>query len=47
MKVKVCDYGATLVSLIVPDKDGKDTDIVLGYDNVDPYQGASAFLEQM
>lgn len=44
MKVKVCDYGATLVSLIVPDKDGKDTDIVLGYDNVDPYQGASAFF---
>lgn len=44
MKVKVCDYGATLVSLIVPDKDGKDTDIVLGYDNVDLYQGASAFF---
>ncbi len=40
----VISYGATLVSLRVPDRNGKAADIVLGYDNLDGYeQGKSYF----
>jgi aldose 1-epimerase len=40
----VISYGATLVSLKVPDRNGKAADIVLGYDNLDAYeQGKSYF----
>ena len=31
-------YGATLRNLFVKDKNGKDVDIVLGYDNVTYYR---------
>jgi aldose 1-epimerase len=31
------NYGARLVSLIVPDKNGNRTDVVLGYDNIHNY----------
>jgi len=33
----VTNYGARLVSLIVPDKTGNPTDVVVGYDNIDSY----------
>jgi aldose 1-epimerase len=40
----VISYGATLVSLKVPDRNGKIADVVLGYDSVDGYeQGTSYF----
>jgi len=40
----IISYGATLVSLKVPDRNGKAADIVLGYDNLDGYeQGKSYF----
>ena len=32
------DYGASIVSCVVPDKDGKMTDVVLGYENVKDYE---------
>ena len=32
MEIAVSDYGATLVQVIVPDKEGKPCDVVLGYD---------------
>lgn len=37
--VEVCitNYGARIVSLCVPDKDGKLTDVVLGFDNIAQY----------
>ena len=38
MRAQVTDFGATVVSLIVKDKAGKDTDVVLGYDDVASYQ---------
>src|SRR3546814_18762 len=48
MEVAVTDYGARVVSLLVPDKNGKVTDIVLGFDSikkymeaVEPYYGAT------
>jgi aldose 1-epimerase len=36
---KVMTYGATLTELRVPDKDGKLTDVVLGFDDVAGYEG--------
>lgn len=33
----VTNYGGRLVSVMVPDRDGKMTDVVLGYDNVKRY----------
>ena len=39
MKAVVSDFGATLVSLYVPDKDGKMRDIVWGCDDVAGYEG--------
>lgn len=37
MIAKVITYGATLTDLIVPDRDGKPGDVVLGYDKLQPY----------
>ncbi|NLZ81022.1 MAG: galactose mutarotase [Clostridiales bacterium] len=34
---KLTNYGAILVSLFVPDKDGQLVDVVLGYDNLEGY----------
>ncbi|MCC6094667.1 MAG: galactose mutarotase [Eubacterium sp.] len=34
----VSDYGATLVSFVIGDKDGGKTDVVLGYDDVAGYE---------
>ena len=33
---EVSQFGAILVKLCVPDREGKLTDVVLGYDNVEP-----------
>ncbi len=37
MEVCLTNYGARIVSLCVPDKNGKPTDVVLGYDNIRQY----------
>lgn len=34
----ITNYGGRLVSLLVPDKDGKPVDVVLGYDSLKSYQ---------
>lgn len=36
--IQVTDFGSTLVNLMVPDKNGKLTDICLGYDNLADYE---------
>jgi aldose 1-epimerase len=36
--VAITNYGGRLVSLLVPDKDGKATDVILGYDSLKSYQ---------
>lgn len=41
MIMEVTDFGATLYSLIVPDKDGNPCDVVLGYDSPEGYMGPS------
>ena len=38
MEISVTDYGAHLVSVLVPDKDGKKRDVVLGFDSVTGYE---------
>lgn len=37
MEVCITNYGGRVVSLVVPDKDAKPTDVVLGYDNIHEY----------
>ena len=44
MKAEFIDYGAIIVSLFVPDKDGKLDDVVLGYDDVAAYEANGCFF---
>jgi aldose 1-epimerase len=37
MEVKITNYGGIITSIIVPDKDGKMADVVLGFDNIAQY----------
>ena len=37
MEVCLTNYGGRVVSIVVPDRDGKPTDVVLGYDNIAQY----------
>jgi aldose 1-epimerase len=37
MQVAITNYGARVVSLLVPDKNGKITDVVVGFDNIKDY----------
>ena len=41
MEVCITNFGGRLVSIMVPDKDGKMTDVLLGFDNVSDYQNIS------
>ena len=43
-QVRVTDYGATLVSIIVPDRDGNMQDVLLGYDNVTGYENNTCYF---
>src|SRR5438046_5633119 len=38
MTAKIMTYGATLVELHVPDKDGKPANVVLGFDDLAGYE---------
>jgi aldose 1-epimerase len=40
----VSSYGATLLSLKVPDRHGRALDIVLGYDSVEGYENGSSYF---
>ena len=44
MKMQVMNYGGIIVSLFVPDKDGKMVDIVLGYDSLAAYVKQNPFF---
>ena len=43
---EVTDFGAILVKVCVPDKDGTLTDVVLGYDDLASYEVMDAFSVQ-
>ena len=40
MEVCITNFGGRVVSIMVPDRDGKMTDVVLGYDNIKQYADA-------
>ena len=42
--VEVTEFGALLVKLCVPDREGKLTDVVLGYDNLESYEVNGCFF---
>ena len=45
MQVAVTNYGARVVSIVVPDKNGNPTDVAVGYDGVQPYtQGGDTYF---
>lgn len=43
MTIRVLDYGCTIQSIIIPDKNGQPVDIVLGYDNFSYYENGSCY----
>ena len=43
-EVKIMTYGATLVSLVVPDKNGLLADVVHGYENIEAYEKGDKFF---
>ena len=45
MQIAVADYGATLVKVLVPDREGKLVDVVLGYDDAAGYETGDKFSE--
>ena len=44
MEASITDFGATLVSLMVPDKTGCTDDVVLGFDDAGSYYACDEFL---
>ena len=44
LKVSVTDLGASIVSIVVPDRNGNPTDIVLGYDTAEEYDASSVYF---
>lgn len=43
-KVSITDFGATIVSLVCPDKAAKPTDIVLGFDSAELYSTEDGYI---
>ena len=44
MKVQILTYGGIITNIYVPNKDGNQTDIVLGYDNLSDYENGSPYF---
>ena len=44
MKVVLIDFGATVVDLLVPNRDGNLVDVSLGYDNVKSYEEETTYF---
>jgi aldose 1-epimerase len=44
MTVSIMNYGATIVNIIVPDRNGKMGDVALGFDHFAPYVRATAYF---
>ncbi|GAB2942109.1 galactose mutarotase [Hymenobacter coalescens] len=38
LRVSITNYGGTVTKVVVPDRDGRPSDVVLGFDNVSDYQ---------
>jgi aldose 1-epimerase len=44
MAVEISNYGATLVSIHVPDQKGQDGNVLLGYDNIKGYYNGKSYF---
>ena len=44
VEVTACTYGATLTSILAPDRDGVRANVVLGFDTLAPYLSQTAYL---
>ena len=44
MSVELLDWGCVVRSIVVPDRDGVPTDVVLGYDDLSGYESGSCFF---
>jgi aldose 1-epimerase len=44
LEVAITNYGAKIVSVLAPDKNGKKEDMVLGFDNIDDYLDKEPFF---
>ena len=44
MEAKIINYGAVVTSLMVPDRNGKIEDVVLGYDSLKGYENTTAYF---
>lgn len=44
MTAEILDYGVTVRSIVVPDRDGKPVDVVLGYDTLEEYMSNGGYL---
>ncbi len=44
MTVTISDFGGTIVSILAPDRNGKMTDVVLGYHTLADYEAADGYL---
>lgn len=44
MQVVISDFGGTVVSIKVPDRNGKIGDVVLGYDTLEGYENGTAYF---
>jgi aldose 1-epimerase len=44
LRMKVSSYGTIITELLVPDREGKLADIVLGYESVEQYRAATPFF---
>ncbi|MBD5516821.1 MAG: galactose mutarotase [Lachnospiraceae bacterium] len=44
MQAKIINFGANLISLLVPDRNGNLEDVVLGYDKLEDYYGNGSFF---
>ncbi len=44
MEVKITNYGAVITSIVVPDRNGKMENVVLGFDNLKSYQGEHPYF---
>ena len=44
MEVSIINFGATVTSIVVPDKSGKTDDVVLGYDSLQGFVNDNSYL---
>jgi aldose 1-epimerase len=44
MEVGITNYGGRVVSILVPDRNGKMADVVVGFDNLDGYLGTNPYF---